>query len=69
MLGDQARSTRCCSGAVPVPASVSVRGDPGALVTKDTDADAEPLACGVKVRVKVAVCPAAMVMGSVGPVI
>lgn len=46
----------------------SVNGDPGALVTKDTVADAVPLACGVKVRVKVALCPAAMVIGSAGPV-
>lgn len=37
------------------------------MVTKDTVADAEPVACGVKVRVKVAVCPAAMVRGSAGP--
>jgi hypothetical protein len=31
-------------------------------------AEAEPLACGVKVRVNVAVCPAGMVIGSAGPV-
>jgi hypothetical protein len=37
------------------------------LVKKDTVADAEPVACGVKVRVKVAVCPAAMVRGSAAP--
>ena len=38
------------------------------MVTKDTAAEAEPVACGAKVRVKVAVCPAAMVSGSAGPV-
>ena len=37
-------------------------------MTKDTVAEAVPVACGVKVNVKVAVCPAAMVIGSAGPV-
>lgn len=37
------------------------------MVVKDTIAEAEPLPCGVKVRVKVAVCPAAIVIGSEGP--
>ena len=46
----------------------SVNGEPAALVTKDTVAEAAPLACGVKVKVKVALCPAAIVIGSAGPV-
>ena len=51
-----------------MPVRFSVSGEPGALVTKDTVAEAVPLACGVKVKVKVAVCPAEMVIGSAGPV-
>ena len=38
------------------------------MVTNDTVAEAVPVACGVKVNVKVAVCPAGMVKGSPGPV-
>ena len=50
-----------------MPVKLSVSGDPGALVTNDTVADAVPVACGVNVRVKVAVCPAGMVKGRAGP--
>src|SRR6266496_457097 len=68
VLAVQFRSTKCCGAAAPEPVRLSVRGDPAALVTNDTVADAEPAACGVKVRVNAAVCPAAMVRGNAGPV-
>jgi hypothetical protein len=44
-----------------------VSGDPAALVTNDTLAEAVPVACGVKVSVNVAACPAGMVNGRAGP--
>jgi hypothetical protein len=45
----------------------SAVGEPGVLVTKDTVAEAPPLALGVNVRVNDAVPPAGIVSGSEGP--
>jgi hypothetical protein len=67
VLADQLRSTLCCTGAVPVPVRASVSGEPEAFVVKETVSDAEPLACGLKVMMKDAVWPDAIVRGSDGP--
>jgi len=40
-------------GAVPVPVIVWVVGELDALLAKDNDAEVAPVACGVKVTVKV----------------
>ncbi len=54
-------------GATPVPLSAVTSGDPAALVTNEALAEAVPLDWGVKVMVKVAVWPDAIVSGSAGP--
>ena len=69
VLGVQFRSTLCCGAAMPVPLRFSVNGDPAALVTNDTVAGADPVDWGVNVMVKLAVCPAGIVSGRVGPLI
>jgi hypothetical protein len=43
-----------CVAAVPVPVIVCTVGEFAALLEKDKDAEVAPLACGVKVTVKVA---------------
>ena len=43
-----------CVAAVPVPVIVCTVGEFPALLEKDKDAEVAPLACGVKVTVKVA---------------
>ncbi len=48
------RSTVCCVAAVPVPVIVCTVGEFEALLENDRDAEAAPLACGVKVTAKLA---------------
>src|SRR5882724_11691105 len=66
-LAVQDRSTLCDWGAWPVPVSVSTVGEFEALLKKVRLPLAAPLAFGVKVTVKEADCPAAMVFGNVIP--
>src|SRR6266478_5987411 len=66
-LAVQDRSTLCGWGAWPVPVSVSTVGEFEALLKKVRLPLAAPLAFGVKVTVKNADCPAAMVFGNVIP--
>jgi hypothetical protein len=47
-----------------VPVIDCTAGEFDALLANDNDADVAPVACGVKVMVKVADCPAFKVMGS-----
>src|SRR6266404_1959517 len=66
-LAVQDRSTLCDWGAWPVPVSVSTVGEFDALLKKVRLALVAPLAFGVKVTVKEADCPAAIVFGNVIP--
>ena len=54
-------------GRVPLPVRDSTAGEFEALPAKEALADAVPLACGVKVKVKGALWPAAMVKGNASP--
>jgi hypothetical protein len=51
----------------PVPLTVSVLGEFDALLTNEKLPEAVPLACGANVIENGALCPAAMVRGSVRP--
>jgi hypothetical protein len=68
LLALQLRSAECGSGAVPVPDSVAVAGEFVAVLTKDTDPFAGPLAAGANLRVTCLFVPAAIVTGNVRPV-
>ena len=69
VLAVQERFTLCCTvvAATPVPARAWVAGEFDALLATLKLAEAFPLDCGVKVAVKEALCPAAMVAGKVKP--
>jgi hypothetical protein len=54
----------CCVVAVPVPVMLCMVGEFAALLTNVNDAEVAPLACGVKVTVKLADCPAVSVAGN-----
>lgn len=60
----QVRSTVCWVAAVPVPVMVCTVGEFEALLTKVSDAEVAPVACGVKVTVNGDDWPAARVRGS-----
>ena len=53
----------CWVGAVPVPVNDCTAGEFEALLVKESEAEAAPLDCGVKVTVKVEDWPAGMVTG------
>jgi hypothetical protein len=61
----QKRLTLCCAVAVPDPVRVSIVGWLAALLLREMLPDAVPLVCGVKVRVKGAFWPAAIVVGMI----
>jgi hypothetical protein len=63
-VGDTLRS---CVWAVPLPVKDTVAGEFEALLTKDNDPLAVPVACGEKVTLKVALLPTAIVAGNDGP--
>ena len=54
--------------ATPVPESGIDAGDPGALLTSDTDPEAAPAPVGPNATVKVVPAPAAIVAGKLRPV-
>ena len=59
----QVRSTECCGAGVPVPVNDWLVGEFVALLVKERLPEAAPLDLGVKVTVKEAEEPAAMVAG------
>jgi hypothetical protein len=54
--------------AAPVPLRAIANGEPGALPTKETEPDALPAAVGAKAALNVVLPPAAIVAGTVRPV-
>ena len=54
--------------ATPVPLRAIVRGEPGALLTSDTEPVTLPAAVGVNAALNVALAPAAIVCGTLRPV-
>jgi hypothetical protein len=62
------RLTLCCVSATPVPVTVSATGEFVALLLSERLPEVAPPACGVKVTVKLALCPAFNVRGNVSPV-
>jgi len=66
VLGFQVRLTLCCID-MPVPVNAWTSGEPGAVFANESVPVTEPADCGVKVRVKPALCPADNVKGSVRP--
>jgi|SRR5215469_1229765 len=60
-------ATECVDPATPVPVSVSVVVEGCALLVKVRVAVADPAAVGLKLMVKFAFCPAAIVCGSENP--
>jgi hypothetical protein len=54
--------------ATPVPESEIDAGDPGALLTSETDPETPPAPVGPNATVKVALAPAAIVAGTLSPV-
>src|SRR5215831_6673743 len=69
VLASQLRSTTCGGAEVPTPVSDSVVGEFEASLANEAVSVAVPLSCGVKVTLKFALLPAAIVRGSVMPVI
>lgn len=67
VLALQKRSTPCCGGGVPLPVRDWSAGEFEALLSKETLAEAVPLAWGAKITVNDAFCPAAMVNGKENP--
>lgn len=67
VLAFQLRSVECGSGAVPDPDRLAVAGELVAVLTKETDPVAAPLAAGANVTVTCFVVPAAIATGSVNP--
>jgi hypothetical protein len=63
----QLRLTLWAGAATPVPVSAPESGELEALLTNETLEEATPLDCGVKVMVKLALCPAAIVTGKESP--
>lgn len=61
------RLTRCCTAAVPVPLTACATGAFVALLVNVTLPEVAPLAVGVNVMVKLALCPALRLRGSVRP--
>jgi len=55
-------------GATPVPLREIASGEPGALLTTEMDPPAAPAAVGEKTALNVTLVPAAMVSGTVRPV-
>ena len=69
MLPVQERFTEWTGAATPVPVRVADVGEFDALLTKDAVIEASPLACGMKVTLKLTLCPAAIVTGNERPLI
>jgi hypothetical protein len=69
VLAFQDRLTLCCTAAAPVPVKVWLTVLLEALLPMDSVAEVDPLACGVKVTVKVRLWPAVRVRGRVNPLI
>lgn len=67
LLACQESATLCWAVATPVPLAAIVVEAFVALLVNPIEAAAPPLACGEKVRVKVALCPADRVAGSDKP--
>ena len=59
--GHSGNATECVAAVTPVPVSVSVVEEGCALLVKVRVAVAAPAAVGLKVMVKFALCPAAIV--------
>ena len=57
----------CCAGAAPVPVRDSEPEGFEALLRNDMLPDADPLVCGRKVTVNVALCPTPIVTGKANP--
>ncbi len=55
-------------GTTPVPLRAMARGEPGALLTSDTEPVTLPAAVGVNPALNVALAPAAIVCGTLRPV-
>jgi hypothetical protein len=51
----------------PVPESAMEAGEPGALLTSETDPEADPAPAGPNATVKVLFAPAAIVAGTASP--
>jgi hypothetical protein len=62
------KSTKCCTGAVPVPLSASTVGEFVALLAKEADPVTAPLDVGANLTLTAWFAPAVMVKGKVRPV-
>ena len=69
VLAFQARVTLCCGAGVPVPVKASIVEELEASLANVMFAEAVLYACGAKVTVNEAVCPAAILSGNATPVI
>jgi len=67
VLASQESATECVGAAIPAPLKASVVVEGWALLVKVRVLDAEPVTAGLKVTVKLTLCPDGMVSGNERP--